>query len=171
MTIQRIEASLARVLELTAMAMMMALVIVITYSVVGRQVFRISVPWSEEIGAGLMVWMVLLGSAAAWYQRRHLVVDIVLRRVSLRALYVLSIIIELASLLLLATALEGSISMMKTSTHNSTVALGISYSYLYLGLVIGLGAMVFFSVMYLGRLFIHGTKVLPDYDKDSEWNT
>ena len=44
--------------------MMLILVGVIAWSVFGRQVLRISVPWSEEIGAGLLAWMVMLGSAA-----------------------------------------------------------------------------------------------------------
>lgn len=171
MNFERFERLLARTLELTAMAMMMALVVVITYSVFGRQVLRIAVPWSEEVGAGLMAWMVLLGSAAAWYHRRHLVVDVVLRRVSRRVLYVFSIIIELSSLLLLAIAFWGSLSMMSVSANNSTTALGISYSYLYLALVIGLGAMILFSLIHIGRLFIHGESVLPRYQSELEWNT
>ncbi|MEO3999911.1 TRAP transporter small permease [Mesorhizobium sp. CAU 1732] len=168
---ERVERLAARALELAAMALMMTLVIVIAYSVIGRQFFRISVPWSEEIAAGTLMWMVMLGSAAAWYHRRHLVVDLVMRRVGKRMLLVMTIFVEIASIVLLATAFIGSVSMMSVSAHNSTTALGISYSYLYLGLVIGLGSMILFSLAYLARLFIHGTAILPDYAEVSEWNT
>lgn len=167
----RVEKLAARTLELAAMALMMILVVVIAYSVVGRQFFRISVPWSEEIAAGTLMWMVMLGSAAAWYHRRHLVVDLVMRRVGRRTLFAMTIFVEIASIVLLATAFIGSVSMMSVSAHNSTTALGISYSYLYLGLVIGLGSMILFSLAYLARLFIYGTAILPNYAEIPEWNT
>src|SRR5690606_38659960 len=84
----RIESGWARILELSAMAMMMGMVGVIAWSVIGRQVFRLPVAWSEEVGAGLMAWMVLTGSAAAWHHRRHLMIDLVLRRLNRRWLAV-----------------------------------------------------------------------------------
>ncbi|MFA5537767.1 MAG: TRAP transporter small permease [Gemmobacter sp.] len=171
MILDRIARVWARVLELGAMALMMGLVGVITWSVLGRQVLHITVPWSEEMGAGMLAWMVMLGSGAAWYHRGHLVIDLVLRRLAQRALYVCTVGIELMSLLLLAVAFAGSLSMMSVSAHNSTTALGISYSYLYLALVIGLGSMIVFSLLYLRRLAVEGLAALPRYDGDSEWNT
>ncbi|MCC5961389.1 MAG: TRAP transporter small permease [Rhodobacteraceae bacterium] len=167
----QLEAGLARVLELIAMAMMMALVGVITYAVLGRQVFHLPVAWSEEVGAGLMAWMVLLGSASAWYHQRHLVIDVLLRRLNRHWLRGFCIIIEMCGLILLSVAFWGSQSMMRVSAHNSTTALGISYSYLYLALVIGLGAMILFSVAQLVRLIRGDDAALPRYDAEGEWNT
>src|SRR5690625_7758058 len=94
MMLERLEARLARALEMVAVIMMAVLVVVIAWSVLGRQVFRISVPWSEEIGAGLLMWMVMLGAAATWSRRRHIVIDFVLRSVGLRVRYLLSIFIR-----------------------------------------------------------------------------
>lgn len=171
MSFAQIEARLARVLELIAMAMMMALVGVITYAVLGRQVFHLPVAWSEEVGAGLMAWMVLLGAASAWYHRRHLVIDVVLRRLNRRWLRGFCIVIEMGALVLLSVAFWGSQSMMRVSAHNSTTALGVSYSYLYLALVIGLGAMILFSIAQLVRLIRGDDAALPRYDAEGEWNT
>lgn len=171
MSFARIEAGFARGLELAAMAMMMALVGVITYAVLGRQVFHLPVAWSEEVGAGLMAWMVLLGSASAWYHRRHLVIDVLLRRLNRRWLRGFCIVIEMGGLLLLSVAFWGSQSMMRVSAHNSTTALGVSYSYLYLALVIGLGAMILFSIAQLVRLIRGDDAALPRYDAEGEWNT
>ena len=171
MTYAQLEAGLARVLELIAMAMMMALVVVITYAVLGRQVFHLPVAWSEEVGAGLMAWMVLLGAASAWYHRRHLVIDVVLRRLNRRWLRGFCIVIEVGGLVLLSVAFWGSQSMMRVSAHNSTTALGVSYSYLYLALVIGLGAMILFSIAQMVRLIRGDIAALPRYDAEGEWNT
>ncbi|PVH27276.1 hypothetical protein DDE20_18480 [Pararhodobacter oceanensis] len=167
----QLEAGFARILELISMALMMALVAVITYAVLGRQVFHLPVAWSEEVGAGLLAWMVLLGSAAAWYHRRHLVIDVVLRRLNRRWLRGFCIFIEIAGLLLLVVAFWGSQSMMRVSVHNSTTALGVSYSFLYLALVIGLGAMILFSIAQLLRLIRGDEAALPNYESEGEWNT
>lgn len=171
MTLAQLEARFARLLELAAMAMMLALVGVIAYAVLGRQLLHLPVAWSEEVGAGLMAWMVLLGAASAWYHRRHLVIDVLLRRLNRKWLRGFCIMIELASLLLLGVAFWGSQSMMRVSAHNSTTALGISYSYLYLALVIGLGAMILFSLTRLVRLLRGDDTALPNYHEEGEWNT
>ncbi len=167
----RIESGWARFLELSAMAMMMGMVGVIAWSVIGRQVFHLPVAWSEEIGSGLMAWMVLTGSAAAWYQRRHLMIDLVLRRLSRRWLALFCAVIEILSILLFAVAFWGAVSMMEVSANNSTTALGISFRWLYLALVVGLGSMIAFSLIFLIRLFTGDRSVLPDYATEAEWNT
>ncbi|MBL4916852.1 TRAP transporter small permease [Szabonella alba] len=167
----RIESGWARILELSAMAMMMGMVGVIAWSVIGRQVFRLPVAWSEEVGAGLMAWMVLTGSAAAWHQRRHLMIDLVLRRLNRRWLAVFCAVIEALSVLLFAVAFWGALSMMEVSANNSTTALGISFRWLYLALVVGLGSMIAFSLIFLFRLFTGDRSVLPDYATEAEWNT
>lgn len=171
MKLERTEAFLARSLEIVAIAMMAMLVIVIAWSVIGRQVFRISVPWSEEVGAGLLMWMVLLGAAAAWSRRRHIAIDVLLRQVGLRVRYALSIFIELASLLLFGVAFAGATAMMSVSANNSTTSLGISFTYLYLALVVGLGAMILFSLLHLGRLLTRGPAMVAGSEAGDEWNT
>lgn len=169
--IARIETAIARLFEGLAMAMMLALVGVIGWSVFARQVLRISVPWSEEVGAGLLLWMVMLGSAAAWSRRRHIAIDVLLRRLPLTLRYALSLLIELGCLLLFAVACHGAISMMSVAAHNATTALGVSYSYLYLALVTGLGAMIGFSLLHLGRLLRRGPTMLIETDPEREWST
>jgi TRAP-type C4-dicarboxylate transport system permease small subunit len=169
--IDRLEARIARLFELVAVLMMLTLVAVIAWSVFGRQVLRISVPWSEEVGAGLLAWMVMLGSAAAWSRRRHIAIDVILRRVGLTARWVLSIFVELASLLLFVIAFIGSTGMMRSSAHMATTSLGISYTWLYLALALGLGAMIVFSLLHLARLLIRGRAMVADLDAGLEWST
>jgi TRAP-type transport system small permease protein len=169
--LERWEGRLAGALDGVAILLMATLVVVIAWSVLGRQVLRISVPWAEEVGAGLLAWMVALGAAAVWQRRGHIVIDVLLNRLALRPRFVLVIAIELASLLLLAVAFWGSWSMMFVSAHNRTTALGISYTWLYLALVIGLGAMILFSLSWLGRLLVRGPAMLAAAQKGDEWST
>ncbi|MGY6632155.1 MAG: TRAP transporter small permease [Alkalilacustris sp.] len=158
--IDRIEAALARALELAAMAMMAALIGVIGYSVFARQVLRISVAWSEEVGSGLLMWLALLGAAAVWARRGHIVIDVLPRRLPPRPRWVLAILVEVASLLFFAVIVWGAASMMQVSANNHTTALRISLSWLYLALVVGVGAMALFSLLHLGRLVGRGPAFL-----------
>ena len=160
--INRIEAALARALELAAMAMMAALIGVIVYSVFARQVLRISVAWSEEVGSGLLMWMALLGAAAVWARRGHIVIDMLPSRLPPRPRWILAILVEIGSLVLFAVIVWGAASMMQVSANNHTTALRISLSWLYLALVVGVGAMGLFSLLHLGRLIGHGPKFLED---------
>jgi len=166
-----IESRIARLFEIVALILMLTLVGVIAWSVFGRQVLRISVPWSEEVGAGLLAWMVMLGSAAAWSRRRHIAIDVLLRRVGLTTRWLMSIFVELASLLLFAVAFTGSVGMMRSSAHMATTSLGISYTWLYLALALGLGAMLVFSLLHLARLLIRGRAMVADLDAGLEWST
>lgn len=160
--IDRIEAALARALELAAMAMMAALIGVIGYSVFARQVLRISVAWSEEVGSGLLMWLALLGAAAVWARRGHIVIDVLPRRLPPRPRWVLAILVEVASLVFFAVIVWGAASMMQVSANNHTTALRISLSWLYLALVVGVGAMGLFSLLHLSRLVGRGPKFLED---------
>jgi TRAP-type C4-dicarboxylate transport system permease small subunit len=171
MIVDRIEEVAARLIEAVAILLMAALIGAICYSVAARQFFKLSVAWSEEVGAGLLAWMVLLGAAAAWSRRRHIVIDVVLRRLPLRLRWILSIAIEMASLVLFLVIFDGAISMMERSAHSSTTALGISYTWLYLALAIGLGAMIVFSLLHLWRLLVRGTAVVEREAAEPEWST
>jgi TRAP-type transport system small permease protein len=160
--LDRMEAALARAMELAAMAMMAALIGVIGYSVLARQVLRISVAWSEEVGSGLLMWMALLGAAAVWARRGHIVIDVLPRRLAPRPRWCLAIAVELAALLLFAVIVWGGASMMQVSANNHTTALRISLSWLYLALVVGVGAMALFSLLHLGRLLWRGPAMLEN---------
>jgi len=161
----------AGILESVAMVLMVALVLSIFYSVVAREVFKLSVPWAEEVAAGLLAWSVMLGAAAAWGQRRHIVIDVLLRRIALGARVWISVLIECGALLLFFVIAKGSYLMMYASANNTTTALGISFTWLYLALLIGTVAMILFSLAYLVSLIRNGKAVIGQTETKSEWTT
>lgn len=171
MILDRIEEIAARLFEGAAMVLMLALVGAIFYSVVAREFLFLPVAWAEEVGAGLLAWMVLLGSAAAWSRRRHIVIDILLRKIGPRPRWVLSVTIEIASIILFAVIFRGAASMMEKSANNSTTALGISFTWLYLAIVVGVGAMILFSILHLWRLLTRGTATVDMSSPEQEWST
>ena len=152
--LSRTERIAAALFEAVAMALMMALVAAVGWSVLGRQVLGIAVPWATEVAAGLCLWMICTGSVAAWARREHIVIDVMLRRMSGTPHRALSIVIELGSMLFLTVMFDGARRMMVTSANSSTTALSISYTWLYLALAVAAAGMFAFSVAHLVRLVI-----------------
>ena len=161
----------AGVFEGAGMVLMLGLVLSVFYSVVAREMLKLSVPWAEEVAAALLAWSVMMGAAGAWGLRRHIAIDIILRRIPLRARVGLCIVIEIASLVLFAVIAKGAYFMMFASANNHTTALGISFTWLYLALLVGTAAMIAFSIAYLLQLVRNGQAVLSNTETKSEWTT
>ena len=161
----------ASLLEAVAMILLGGLVLVIAYSVLAREAFRLSTPWAEEVATSLLVWTVMLGAASAWGRRLHITIDFLLRRIPLGPRVWLSVAIELGSLLLFWVILRGSYAMLFASANTRTSALGISFTWLYLGLLVGTVAMILFSLLHLWRLLTGGRALLAETKSDAEWTS
>ncbi len=149
--LDRIERALRTIFDLSSIAMMAALLAIVGWAVFARSVLHTSVPWAEEVASGLCLWMVATGAAAAWSRRQHIVIDVLLRRLHGIANTGLRLLVELSSLALFAVIWIGAYRMMFTSANNTTTALGISFTYLYLALVVGVGGMIVFSLIHMLR--------------------
>lgn len=150
--LSRPERITAAVFETVAITLMVALVAAVGWSVLGRQVLGIAVPWATEVSAALCLWMICTGSVAAWARREHIVIDVMLRRLSGAPHRTLSVVIELGSLLFLAVMFDGARRMMASSANSTTTALSISYTWLYLALAVAAAGMFLFSLAHLVRL-------------------
>ncbi len=56
------------------------MVLLLFGEVVSRFLFNFPIMWSEEIGRYLFIWIVYIGSAQAFIERRHLRVDFLLKK-------------------------------------------------------------------------------------------
>lgn len=91
--------------SLMAGGLTVAMGAVVCYAVVARYILNKPVGWSEEISVYLMIWGAFLGAAYTMQADGHIGVDIVCRKLSLRAqawLNVAKYLVGMAFLLLLA---------------------------------------------------------------------
>ena len=63
---------------------MISIVVNVVIQIVGRQILRISVPWSEEFARFSLVWMVLIAASIQVRKRGHFVVDIITAKLTER---------------------------------------------------------------------------------------
>jgi len=78
---QRLSAALRRCTEIVIMVLMTILVVIVVAGVFFRYVLGSSIPWSEEIGRYLMIWLGFLGASLALREGLHVGVELVVNRV------------------------------------------------------------------------------------------
>jgi len=128
--------------------------IVMMLAVVGQVVFRYvletAVPWTEELARLLFVESMLLGMAVAIRRHEHIIVDFLFNKLPPRGQDIAGAIFNLAIILLLLLLMRGSWDLVARGWNARLVSLPwVSVGYIYLGLFISLGLMVFYTALNL----------------------
>ena len=63
--------------EVFLVIILIAAVVIVAMQVVTRYVFKIPLPWSEEIARYLFLWLTLVGASYATKERKHVSIDLV----------------------------------------------------------------------------------------------
>ena len=113
--------------------------------VIGRNILMLPTTWAEEMARFFCVWSVFLGSASAWYRGAHISIVVLITRLPRKPQKWLGIAVEIVCALFVLAVLVGTIILMDESYESKTVALEVSISVFYLGLLIGLSGMFLFS--------------------------
>ncbi|MEI3607669.1 TRAP transporter small permease [Pseudogracilibacillus sp. SE30717A] len=73
---------LNKILLVTALTMLGAMVVIIIVQVFSRQIFNYTPSWSEEVSKLLFVWVAFLGIAYGFRERLHIALGLVIDRLS-----------------------------------------------------------------------------------------
>ncbi|HIE55857.1 MAG TPA: TRAP transporter small permease [Chromatiaceae bacterium] len=138
--------ALLRFYDIGALVCFAAMMACILIEVVSRNLLHLPTTWAEEASRLMCVWSVFLGSASAWQRGAHIVINVVLDRLSGRSAALLHMVVDLLSLVFLMCVWVGTLYIMKISYPSKTTALEISISYFYLGLFLGITGMVIFQI-------------------------
>ncbi|MFR6281512.1 MAG: TRAP transporter small permease [Lacrimispora saccharolytica] len=66
--------------EVFLVILMTAATLIVTAQIVTRYVFKIPLPWSEEVARYLFIWLVWVGASYATKERKHICIDVVTSR-------------------------------------------------------------------------------------------
>lgn len=145
----------AQGLRVAVGAILAALVAIVLWGVFTRFVLGAASWWTEEAARLLLIWLTMLGAAAASAARMHLGVDYFVNLLDPQARRLVAIATELAVILFAAAVLVygGGVLVGETLRANQlTAALGIAMGYVYLAVPLGGFGMILFSLQRIGEL-------------------
>jgi TRAP-type C4-dicarboxylate transport system permease small subunit len=120
-----------------AIGLLSILVLVVLMAVFFRYVLGNSLPWSEEVGRYLSVWVGFLGASVALSKRIHIGVDYVVDRLPKNQRRLLKLISEFTILILLGVISYYGIELVIFQIPQQTSALLISMFWPYLSVPVG----------------------------------
>ncbi|EAZ99943.1 TRAP transporter small permease [Marinobacter sp. ELB17] len=137
---------ITRLCDGVGVALMAAMLLLIVAAVIARDLLALGLPWTEEMAPMLIIYAIGFGSISAWVRSEHLVVDLFSHRLSGLAKNVQYRLTALISCGFFALAAWGAWIMSDVSSNNTTVSLGISFSYLYYGVFFSFAGMALIAV-------------------------
>jgi len=135
------------------------LILILLNLIVGLQVFsrymlNHSLFWSEELARYLFIWLVFLSAAIVLRREGHIQVSFFVERLALGLRRAIVVLVDLLLLWFTATILVQSIRLASMVWTVLTAAMEIPWTLVYLGIVLGMTAMV---LVMLGALWRHVT--------------
>ena len=100
--------------------------------VVARYGFKNSITWSEELGRFIFVYMSFIGMAVAIKQKKHVALDLLLRKVGPRARQIISIINNILLIVLAIAIFWSGYKMSGMAMRQISSAMKLSMGYIYL---------------------------------------
>lgn len=99
----------------------------------------LSIEWTEESARFAQVWLILLGSGIAMRERMHVSVDILLKYLPQAVQRVMIVITSVIALGFLYIAFTNSFRLIKIGAMQTSPALSMPMSWVFIAIPIGLG--------------------------------
>ncbi len=151
--------ALVRILDLAldrvTVALLTILLLVVGAQIFARYVLNHSLFWSEELARYLFIYLVFLGAAIVLRRDGHIQVSFFVERFPLRLQHGVVILGDLLMLGFTGIVFTQSVHLAVMVWTVPTAALLIPWTLVYLGIALGMGAMV---LVILDRLRWHLTR-------------
>ncbi|NMB16539.1 MAG: TRAP transporter small permease [Firmicutes bacterium] len=127
-----------------------AMFLVTLFQVVARYIFGSPFVWTEELARFMYVWVTFVGAAAVFYENEHIVVDVLVQKVSARWQKVFSICSDLLVIAFNLVLFVGGIRMMGATREAKAPSIpAITYDWVYLALPLGAAVVI---IIVIARL-------------------
>jgi TRAP-type C4-dicarboxylate transport system permease small subunit len=151
-------AALLRILDWTldrvTLLLLTILLLVVGAQIFARYVLNHSLFWSEELARYLFIYLVFLGAAIVLRREGHIQVSFFVEQLSPRLRRAVAVLGDLLLLGFAGIVFTQSVRLAAMVWTVPTAALLIPWTLVYLGIILGMGAMV---LVILGTLRSHFT--------------
>ena len=147
---KKVDELIFKVLCWACSGLMFGMMVVICAQVLYRYVLDMPLPWSEELGRYIFVWMSFLGIAAAYYKGSHVAFDLLQSKLKGVAHKGLTVILDLLTITLALGLLVGGRALVQIGTLQRSPALSLPMHFVFSVIPISGGIMLYFA---LSKLF------------------
>ncbi|MCR4425244.1 MAG: TRAP transporter small permease [Firmicutes bacterium] len=129
-----------------AAIMLVAMVLSVFLQVVFRYALAQPLSWAEELARFLFVWISMLSAAGGLGGSMRQGVDLVTRRLPVKARAVIGILVRLGTVLFCSVLVMWGIELVKIVHYQTSPAMGVPMSWVYSAVPVAAGLMVFMLV-------------------------
>lgn len=143
--------SIEKLLSISVVAIMVALVLTVSWQVVSRYFLNAPSSITEELSRFLLMWLGLLGGAYTYTQKKHLSIDLLKMNAAPKTQKRLADISYIATSLFALVLIYGGAGLMQNSLKlgQTTPTLGIPMGYVYLAVPLAGFIVLVFSWSFL----------------------
>ena len=133
------EKKINRVEEWLSVAVLIAILILLSYQVIMRFVFHNTNSWSEELARYLFIWLVYLSASYAIYKNAHIKIDAVKNLYPKKIRKYIPILGNLIFLVyaVVITVYSSGYCMDIYASHQVSMGLGVMMAYMYASIPVG----------------------------------
>ena len=156
--------ALGKVLNFVIFILMALIVIIVFTNVICRYFIGSAIAWSEEVSRFMLIWLSFLGAILAYIRDEHLGLDIVVKKLSVKAAAIVGIITDLLIVYALWLIISGGYSLAQQSMDWLSPATSTPYGYVYLAVPICGWVMLLqtcFKIAHHVKKLITGKEELP----------
>ena len=151
-----------KVLDVICSVLMLAMVVVVAYQVIMRQIFDNAPAWSEEVALIMMCWFVYLGIAIGLKEDLHIGITMLVSRLPRKVAFVLEVIVNLIILMLSVLLFNFGHSLANFVRANTLPATGTSVSIFYFPVAISGILMLLVVLFKIAEQFANRKEFLND---------
>lgn len=132
--------------------------VIVIMNVFTRYFLKFTYTWAEEVAVGAFVWTIFLGFANAYKTKNLIGVEVLIKVLPEKGRNVVEFLTSVVVTILSAIMLNFSYKYVAGST-KITAALEISYSYIYVSIIISFALItlysIYFSIQSFKKIFIN----------------
>ena len=123
--------ALIRVVEALLLAITVSLAVIVPVGVLFRYALNAALPWTDELGGLLLVWMTFLGAVVALDRGVHLDFDLLREKVPPRVRWLIALLCDLALAALLVVVLANGSTLTQRLMNQTAVSLPVPRGLVY----------------------------------------
>jgi len=153
---------LCKVLDFICITLMLAMVAVVFYQVIMRQIFDNAPAWSEEVSLIMKAWFVYLGVAIGLKEDLHIGITMLVSRLPKKIMFAVELVVSALILFLSGLFFHYGYSLANFVRANSLPATGTSVSVFYFAIATAGVLMILIGLLRIAKQIVNRKEILSD---------